>query len=122
MTDTIPLLEFDPEREAIIEPAKVIRHRDLPARCVLCFFKEVIDRAKDRLRLSPLPPVKSEMGDIPVFRGTHEGRAIGVASAAVGAPLAAGVMEEPTARGGRRFIACGGAGVLVSEDQGQPLT
>ena len=114
MTDSIPLLEFDPEREAIIEPTKVIKHRDVPEHCVLCFFREVIDQAKEKLDLKPLRPLKSEMGEIPLYSAIYEGRALGIVPAAVGAPLAAGLFEEVIARGGRKFIACGGAGVLDS--------
>jgi len=114
MKDSIPLLEFDPEREAIIEPAKVIKHRDVPERCVFCFFREVIDQAKKRLNLYPLRPIKSDMGEIPVFSAIYNGRAMGVVPAAVGAPLAASLFEVIIARGGRKFIACGGAGVLDS--------
>jgi uridine phosphorylase len=114
MTDSIPLLEFDPEREAVIEPAKVIKRRDLPEHCVLCFFREVIDRATEKLDLKPLHPLKSEMGEIPVYAGVHQGQPLAVVPAAVGAPLAAALFEEVIARGGRKFIACGGAGVLDS--------
>lgn len=112
MTNTIPELGFDPERKAIIEPTKVIKHRDLPENCVLCFFREVIDQAAIKLDAEALHPIKSEMGEIPVFRAIYQDRAIGFAPAAVGAPLAAGMFEELIARGGRRFIVCGGSGVL----------
>ena len=44
----------------------------------------------------------------------RRGRDIAIAPAAVGAPLAAGLFEELIARGGRRFIVCGGSGVLDS--------
>jgi len=40
MKDAIPELGFDPAREAIIEPAKLIKYRDLPEHCVLCFFRD----------------------------------------------------------------------------------
>lgn len=112
MKDTIPELGFDPTREAIIEPAKIIKHRDLPDNCVLCFFREVIDQAAQKLDGQPLHPLKSEMGEIPVFRATYQGKTLGIVPAAVGAPLAAGLFEELIARGGRKFIACGGSGVL----------
>jgi hypothetical protein len=44
MPVTYPILEFDSTPEAFIEPSKVIRARDLPEHCVICFFKEVIDQ------------------------------------------------------------------------------
>ncbi len=39
-----PILEFDPAPEALIEPSKIIRARDLPEHCVICFFLEVIEK------------------------------------------------------------------------------
>ncbi len=114
MEISIPELGLDPEREAIIEPAKVVKHRDLPDSCVLCFFREVIDRTTEKLDLRPLRPLKSEMGELPVFLATHNGHTLGVVPAAVGAPLAACLFEELIARGARKFVVCGGAGVLDS--------
>jgi hypothetical protein len=35
-----PILEYDPAREAFIEPANIIKARDIPENCVVCFFKE----------------------------------------------------------------------------------
>ena len=42
---TYPILEHDPTREAFIEPARVIKKRDMPQHCVISFFSEVIDKA-----------------------------------------------------------------------------
>ena len=43
MRANYPILEFDPTREAIVEPSRVIQPRDVPEYCVVCFFKEVLD-------------------------------------------------------------------------------
>ena len=37
----IPLLELDPQREAMIEPAQRYRRRGESLRAVICFFREV---------------------------------------------------------------------------------
>ena len=110
--DDIPILQFDPAREAIIEPAKILKRRDLPERCVLTFFREVIERVKDEFSFELLPPLISEMGETPVYAGVLNDTRFGVVPASVGAPLAAGHLEELIARGGREFVVCGGAGVL----------
>ena len=44
MDTTYPILEHDSERRAFIEPSKAIKPRDVPERCVITFFGEVIDR------------------------------------------------------------------------------
>lgn len=39
-----PILEFDPSREALIEPSRLIEPRDVPEHRVICFFNEVIEK------------------------------------------------------------------------------
>ena len=112
MATTYPILEFDDEREAVIEPSKVIRHRDVPEHCVICYFRQTIEHVRRQLTFRPLRPVKCVMGEIPVYSGTYDGRRVAILPGAVGAPLAAGCLEEIIARGGRKFIVCGSAGVL----------
>ena len=112
MPTSFPILEFDEEREAVIEPSKAIKHRDVPERCVVCYFPKTIEQARQRLDLRPLRPVKCVMGEIPVYSGTHNEQSLAILAGAVGAPLAAGCLEEIIARGGRKFIVCGSAGVL----------
>ena len=109
-----PILEFDDSRAAIIEP-QLLHNRPttLPERCVLCFFNDVISSVcadADRVH-----SVYSEIGSNPVYVIEHEGESITVIHPGVGAPLAAAFLEEVIALGCRKFIACGGAGVLDRE-------
>jgi hypothetical protein len=39
-----PILEYDSTRNALIEPSKVNKPRNMPDQCVICFFREVIDK------------------------------------------------------------------------------
>ena len=41
-----PVLEFDPSREAIIEPTNLVKPADVPEHCVICFFPEVIEKLR----------------------------------------------------------------------------
>ena len=112
LPNTYPILEFDEEREAVIEPSKAIRHRDVAEHCVVCYFRQTIEKERKQLALQPLRPVKCIMGEIPVYSGTYDGQPFAILTGAVGAPLAVGCLEEIIARGGRKFIVCGSAGVL----------
>src|SRR4026208_2452600 len=109
---TFPILEFDPAPEAFIEPSRVIRARDLPERCVITFFKEVIDNliAEHGAKAA----VENRWEDGPHW--THEisshGQRLAFFHPGVGAPISAGLLEEAIAFGCRKFIACGGCGVL----------
>lgn len=118
MTDTnaiIPLLEFDPEREALIEPHKLLAQMDIPEACVLCFFQEVVTAVCRDRGAKVVTHLGSEIGKNPVYElETDRGR-ITVVHPGVGAPLSAGFLEELIALGCRKFIACGGSGVLNRE-------
>ena len=111
-----PILEFDPEPIAMIEPrALVTRHEAMPSRCVVCFFQDIIDELLADGRLSELLSEGSEMGRHPVYVMERAGQRLAVFHPGVGAPMAAALLEHAIARGGDRFVVCGGAGALVPE-------
>jgi uridine phosphorylase len=108
-----PILEHDDAREAIIEPSRIIQPIEIAEHCVLCFFQEVISSVcVDRACLHNLG---SEIGKNPIFELEIDGKRVAIVHPGVGAPLAAGFLEELIALGCRKFIACGGAGVLNRE-------
>jgi uridine phosphorylase len=107
-----PILEFDHALEAIIEPRRVIRPIDIADRCVICFFREVFDRLNEGGRTRQVACLRSEIGEHPVYELDMDGRRLALFHPGVGAPLAAGLLEEAIALGCRKFVACGGAGVL----------
>jgi uridine phosphorylase len=108
-----PILEFDPAAEAIIEPSRVHAPlADVPEHCVVCFFQDVITQLRQDGQAREIDYMSSEIGAHPLYEVMHDGRKIALFHPGVGAPLAAGLLEEVIARGCRKFIACGGAGVL----------
>lgn len=112
---TYPILEFDPSPDAFIEPSRIIRARDLPEHCVICFFSEVIEKviAEHDARIV----VKNRWEDGPhnIYEISYHGRRLAFFHPGVGAPIAAGLLEESIAFGCRKFIACGGCGVLQKD-------
>ena len=108
-----PILDFDPDRSALIEPGR--RRKDLPERCVLTFFWKAAKRKAEEEGGEELAPLRSEMPDIPVYRIEKGGTPLAIAPAGVGAPLAGAQLEDLVARGARKIIVCGGAGVLDSD-------
>jgi uridine phosphorylase len=114
-TNNIPILEFDPTPEAIIEPSKVIQPLDIPERCVLCFFQDILAAHLQAGHLYQTHQLHSEFGYNPIYLMTHEGQTLVVAHPGVGGPLAAAFLEELIALGCRQFIACGSCGVLDVE-------
>lgn len=115
--DRPPILDFDPARIAVINPNDHATPIDGAAGCVLTFFHEEANRLIETAGLPVIATVKSEMGAHHAHGIEHEGRTIGLFKLGVGAPLAAGMLEELIACGFRTFICCGSAGVLDREIQ-----
>jgi uridine phosphorylase len=111
--DLPPILEFDPSPTAVIEAQCHIRPIDAPERCVPCFFQDVIDRLREDGRLREIASLKSEMGTHPFYEMDAGGQRLAVYQPGLTAPFAAGLLEEVICLGSRKFVACGGAGVLV---------
>jgi uridine phosphorylase len=110
-----PILEHDATREALIEPSKVIRRRDMPEHCVICFFSEVIDKVVTEYDARVLAEIRWQDGPHPVYEISYQDRRLAFFHPGIGAPLAAGLLEDAIAFGCRRFISCGGCGVLAKE-------
>ena len=112
MIHNYPILEFDPTQEAIIEPAPYPNAPDLPEHAVACFFHEVLDELLQSGQLRIVHHLSSGMGRHPVYEMMVDDKPIAVFHPGIGAPLAAAFLEEMIAHGCRKFIACGGCGVL----------
>ncbi|UCH36385.1 MAG: nucleoside phosphorylase [Armatimonadota bacterium] len=110
-----PILEFDATRDAVIEPSRLIAPMDVPEHCVICFFQEVIGGLRDEHGAREIARDRSEYAEHPLYEIAVEGRRLAVFHPGVGASMAAALFEYPIALGCRKFIACGGAGVLDRE-------
>ena len=115
MERVYPILEFDPSRAAIIEPSRVVERIDAPEHCVICFFQEVIDALLDSRALTTIYEETWEDSVHLFYELEVDGRRLALFHPGVGGPLAAGMLEVAVALGCRKFIACGGAGVLDRE-------
>jgi uridine phosphorylase len=111
-TAATPLLEFDGEPEALIEPSRIIRPIEIPERCVLSMYYTVIAKLAAESRLTHVTDIETSMGPLPVYRMDHGNTPIAVALPGLTAPFAAIFMEELIALGCRTFVASGGSGVL----------
>jgi len=107
-----PILEFDNAAEAILEPKRIVKPIDAPEHAVACFFQDVITKLSQQHTTTIIKHLRSEIGTHPVYELDVQGKRLAVFHPGVGAPLAAGILEEVIALGCRKFIACGGAGVL----------
>src|SRR5260221_13811976 len=112
---TFPIIEFDPSPTAIIEPRRVYKRIDIPKHCVLCFFQDVIDDLILNGGAREIDHAESEVGRHPVYEVEIAGKRLAVVHPRIGGAMGAAMLDRLIARGSRKFIACGGAGVLDSK-------
>ncbi len=112
---TYPILEHDSTPNSFIEPSKVINPRNVPEHCIICFFKEVIDKAVAEHNAKIVVDNQWEDGPHLVYEISYQNQRLAFFHPGVGAPLSAGLLEEVIAIGCRKFIACGGCGVLIKD-------
>lgn len=116
MFQDYPILEFDGSPEAILEPKRLIQPLvEMPEHGVITFFQDVITHFVEQGLAREITAITSEMGRHPIYVHEFRGQPIALFHPGVGAPLAAGLLEEVIALGCRKFIVCGGAGVLNRE-------
>ena len=68
MNPEYPILEFDGEAEAIIEPSKVLKSVEgLPERCVLPIYHTVIEKLRNTGSLVHVKDLGTSMGPMPIY-------------------------------------------------------
>lgn len=110
-----PILEYDIARTALLEATSFIKPIEIPEHCVFCFFNDVIRKLDAEGKLAIITNLNSEMGLHPVYKLDLNGKSIAIFHPGTGAPMGAGFLEEVIALGCKKFIACGGAGVLEKD-------
>ncbi len=111
----VPILEFDPTKEAIIEPSKIIKSIDIPEHCVITFFNTYLHKLVKKNKLHPIANETSEMGSHPIYELEFNSQKVAVLFPGIGAPLATGLLEYVIGLGCKKFVACGSAGMLYSD-------
>ena len=108
----LPILEHDYESQSKIEPSRIIKPRDVPEHCVISFFQEINQKIVNEKQAKVAVANRWEDGDHPIYEIDRHGRRLAFFHPGVGAPIAAGLLEEAIAFGIKNFIVCGGCGVL----------
>jgi len=115
----LALLEDDLDHEGLVQPGAGLIPLELdgevPDSAVLCFFQDVLESAAASGAAHQVGRLVSEIGPHPLYVMDVDGADVLVVHPGVGAPLAAGILEEVIALGASRIVACGGAGALRDE-------
>lgn len=113
MSCDVPLLEFDPDKAALIEPQTYPVTGEVPEHAVMCFFQEVIDDVCGDGKAERVAVFRWAHGDSVLYRLQTSNGPVAVFRPGVGAPLCCGLFEDAIATGCRKFVACGGAGAVI---------
>ena len=110
----LPLFENDLAESGVLD-AQLLHRResDVPPVAVLCFFNELLEELAAEGVLVTKYVLRSEIGRNPVYEYLSEEGPVAVMHPGVGAPLAAGFVEEIASLGVTTLVACGGAGALL---------
>ncbi len=115
MNPDFPILEFDPDPGAILNPQVEALKGKLPPRAVMCFFQDVLQDLLSQGKLSVVGQLRSEIGMNPVYTMQVDGTALTIVHAGDGASLAASFLDDLIAAGVQQVVACGGCGSLVED-------
>ena len=111
-----PILEFDADRNAFIRPENWTQPIEgISERAVICFFADAIEKIIEKYPNKVITHLKGEGTIIPVYQIEYKGQQVVLVQAIVGAPWAAAHIEELTAYSCKKYIACGGCGVMQKD-------
>ena len=112
--NSFPILEFDPDKSAKIEPTRVFSKRDdVPSRCVLTFYQtSVIEPLCEQGKLLKIDAIEGDTGRQNLYVLDYEGEKLLVVNPGLGAPAAAAILDILIGMGVDRVVACGHGGVL----------
>jgi uridine phosphorylase len=112
----LPLHEDDLAEPGVLEAHMLHRNgANVPSVAVLCFFNELLEQLEGEGVLTVKYVLRSEIGRNPIYEFEADNGTVAVVHPGVGAPLAAGFVEEVASLGVTTFVACGGAGALVRD-------
>ncbi|MDO9087706.1 MAG: nucleoside phosphorylase [Anaerolineaceae bacterium] len=115
MMNRLPILEHEFLSESKLEPSKLIKPRDVPEHCVISFFREVNQKVALEMQAKIAVANRWEDGEHPIYEIERNGQRLAFFHPGVGAPIATGLLEEAIAFGCKKFIVCGGCGVLEKD-------
>ena len=107
--------EFYDDSEEIIKPMDMSRDKSrLPEIALVTFKQDLIDYIAKDSHWEKCGFVEAG-AEIPIYKTVHNGKEIIILRTLMGAPMAAGEMEELIARGVKKFIFFGSCGTLSKE-------
>ena len=108
----IPILEFDTEQTAVINPTHEKLHLCLPKKCVFAFLGEYIDEYASKAQARKVSELLSITKPYPIYVTKYKGEEIVLCQAPVGAAPAAQILDWLIGYGVCEIISAGSCGAL----------
>lgn len=118
MKNEIPILEFDTEQKAVINPTHENLDIQLPAKCVFAFLGEYIEEYASKNNLKHVSFFISATKKYPIFITEYKGEEVVLCQAPVGAAPAAQILDWLIGYGVREIISAGACGALETFPEG----
>ncbi|MGN0812235.1 MAG: nucleoside phosphorylase [Candidatus Coproplasma sp.] len=111
--DSYPIIEFDPVSPVVIDIKKNIKENDiLPERCVISFFGKAVKDFAEENGCRRISSLIMESIELPIYETIVNGQKVAFMHGLGSGPYAAGQIEKLSAMGCKKFMVCGGCGVL----------
>ena len=107
-----PLLEYDPEQEAVFSPADFDIPQVVPEKCVVAFSYDEVEIVAKRLGGVKVDSMDTCTAKLPLYVIDVGGEKMGLVCGFLGAAGAAAQLDELIHQGARKFVVCGAAGAL----------
>ncbi len=108
----IPILEFDTEQTAVINPGHKEIGLKLPKKCVFAFLGEYIDEYASKTETRKVSEFDSTTKVYPIYITKYKGEEIVLCQAPVGSAPAAQILDWLIGYGVREIISAGSCGAL----------
>ena len=109
----IPILEFDTDKSAVIEPTHIGYDLKLPKKAVFAFLRDRVEKYAKEHNAEMVGEFKSATKIFPIYVTEYKGERICLCQAPVGAAAAAQMLDFLIGYGAREIISAGSCGVLT---------
>ncbi len=107
------------DEEELLKPSAIVSERNnLPETVIIMWSFSLFNALKDSQKCTTLSTFKCGVR-CPVYGFKYKGTEMGCVLLPIGAPVAAGFLEEYIVRGVKRFVCIGSCGSLSSETKGK---
>jgi len=114
----IPILEFDSEKSAVIDPTHEALTLSLPQKCVFAFVGDYLDEYAQKNNSMVVAHFVSATKRFPIYIVDYMGEEITLCQAPVGAAAATQILDWLIGYGVTKIISTGSCGCLISFPEG----